>query len=265
MQKNEIIVGHEIPVWIDINGEKWYGISAINTKILMRQNKNNKSLEKYSNNMKKIKLNFGNQNVETNCINLIGIKMWIENLRIGSMTKEQRHSTSMFCEYLDIPIKINIGEFIINKKDFNLKNYYYTNYELECIKSNDSELYKMCSICQRYFPMNLTFFSRHDKSNDGFNTVCKQCRDINIKHSDENINIIFNKFGADNIDEFLNSKSIIEYMIDKNIYLVTEDSKENELLFIAHCIKNNKIKEITLVPILLKKSINYEYLEFKDF
>jgi len=254
--QNYVNVGEfEMPVWEDEGGEVWYPISYINQKIMNRQGIKATEMKKYSEYISKKDLLFKESPFKENTCNVInrqGIELWIKGMKIGRMDDTQMNNLNELCEVLKLDYQVKTNKIVIRYNNLNLNKDDYTIYEWDCIQSHLSKLnsmnnsnFKLCTTCQRYFPMNTNYYNYHKDNKDGYNTRCKGCCGNNFMH-EKDLNYQIYLMGEDKYLEFKN-KDEISFMIDNNVYFKRLDTKENELRFICGAINIGRLKSFTIM------------------
>lgn len=100
MKQEMIKIGEtDVPVILD-EGVRYYPISYITTKLLLRSGKNTlitkKNREKYADHLKMFVVNFGGKNIqETNCISEEGLKIILQKTQQGRLSVDQRKSQNL--------------------------------------------------------------------------------------------------------------------------------------------------------------------------
>lgn len=271
MQEN-IYIGDTIKIqtWVE-DGIRWYPPRTVQREVLnkakisMIQLKNG-GWDKYC---KKVKLEYegqlGGLNLnETTVMREDGFKEYIQNKVVGKMNLEQKRNYNLLLEYLGIDKKVVVGDIKVKYKDIELNKDNYSEYEWDCLQyyinntdlNNSNSWFKLCTTCQRYFPMTQHYFSPNKNTDDKLTTYCKTCHNTNIIHSNKILNHVYLTMGLDKYIEFKNimdnNDLIIRFMIDNKIYLKYLDSKEIELKYLGIAIKEGYIYK-------------YSFIDFQSF
>ena len=234
--KYVLIGNHILPIIID-KGVRYYPISYITTKILLRSgknaliNKNNR--KKYKQHIKKFSVKFNEGNIqEANCISEEALKEVLQNTKQGALSIEQRKSQNKLHEFLGIE-KLNERDIIIQdlSKEYLDEHDEYTQDVIMKIIKNEKMLYKLCSKCVKYYPLHNVFFSPDDRTRLGYSSVCVVCMgksDI-FKHPDK--------------EKYNLRKQEIKYykaMKEDNLLVIYEGYLEGKLKHLPDCYQNKK-------------------------
>lgn len=285
----------KIQTWIE-DSVRWYPPSTVNRIVFGKDKVSMASLKNrgWDGYCKKVKLEYENQQGisvlnDTTVMREDGFKEYIQNKKIGSMSLEQKKNYNLLLEYLGIDKKIVIGEIKARYKDIVFNENNYSEYEWDCLQHyiNNTDLksssawFKLCTTCQRYFPMNQHYFSPNKNTKDKLTTYCKTCHNTNIINSDKILNHVYLTMGLDKYIEFKNIMNnndlIIRFMIDNKIYLKYLDSKEIELKYLGISIKEGYIDKFSFIDFqsfinsnisprdILKTSLKNSIVEIMDY
>ena len=205
--QEEILIGEvKVPV-IRENGELYYPISFIMSKVLKKTGQQGLQQE-YSTYIKKHKIDYGKdtggiQNV--NCINEEGLKVALSNSKIGRLDVDQRKAMNVLLEYLGIETICEDSRFVksISEDVANKYNEYIRDCITYVLSVDKDVVWQKCTKCNNYFPYHLNFFKEnpHPGKEYPLYTVCRNCscteqrgKDI-IKHDNDDLRIVYTKYG----------------------------------------------------------------------
>jgi len=231
MKQISIKIGDiDVPVMVDENGEEWFPVSYITIKLLLRNGKNsmlNKhKREKYSSNLIKSVVNFSDNNTQkTTCIHADALKEILTKSHVGRLNVEQRKAQNKLHEYLGIellPTDQQDTEYYLNEWKKEIDEY--TSDIIDAVSQNEKiKYYRMCSKCNKHYPLTYTFFPVHNSADKGFSKICKMCDKgwSQFIHPDED-----------------KSKLI------KNDYELYEALNSNDIMLIYNSYVNGKITQL---------------------
>jgi len=217
-----------IPVYTDDMDVEWYPMSYINQKVLGRIKLTGSKLTKsYGEYLKKIELYYADQNYpqQASCLNIDGFKLWLSNVKIGRLNKEQRIEYNKLCDMVGYNNHTSEKEIIVN--DVNRENY--TEFERKCIDNLNVEFeYKLCINCKKYYPNTKEFY--YNKGN-----ICRKCQDKHFKTCNPVGDKITTWFGEDAYMDYL-KMDLVDFSV-KYRYIKQLANKEYELKYLINCHK----------------------------
>lgn len=264
MQENINIGGVVVPI-IKEGDEKWYPISYIIEKVLLKktsastivkQTENTEGLVK----KKEIDYSFIYQaRQSTYCINELGLKIMLEKSKIGRLSVDQRKSMNDLLKYLGMK-QINTDERFINKLSNNeIKKYniFIQDCINEVLKENPEIKFQKCTKCNKYYPYHNNFFRVNVHSSYELTTICKNCNQWSanrskdrISHTDKELTKTFYEYGEKVYLIYRNHETIkiYEHFIKEKMKFVPKiiHNKDNYLIIIKYLHDNNKINIIDL-------------------
>lgn len=290
IQIGEII----IPV-IEEGSELWYPISFIGNKVLLK-NLSPLQLKKngYEGYIKEFEIDYGDNTggvQNTYCISRNGLKIILNNSKIGRLNIDQKKAMNKVLEYLGMELIIEDNRFIkiLSKKEI-LK---YPEFIQDCIQDvlndNPNIIWQRCSKCNNYYPYHTNFFREnpHPGNEYPLYTVCRECKWTGgrgkdyIKRNSSKLSGIYRRLGLDTYKLYKN-KDVIGIYNDWLEKRYTKSfpsglkTKENFLIIIKYLYDVGKItkENLTLnylkdqfrldsISISLNQKEIYEFL-FKD-
>lgn len=228
MEQRNISIGEvDVPIILD-GGEEWFPVTFITTKVLLRSGKgslvNQRNKNELGDNLNSFIIKYGDKNEqESKCINKASLKELLKRTQIGRLNSEQRISQNNLHKYLGIEL-LPIEEQDVNTYDSQwfseVDDYTKDIIENELNKTNP-EWIRMCSNCNKHFPLTNKFFAIDSRIDKGFTKVCRVC--------------------SGNIDNFTHQDHIVTDLKKQNLY---EAIKEESLLQIYDAYRNKKISRL---------------------
>lgn len=231
----------DVPVIIDEGGEKWYPISYIVEKIMLRSNVNSVmtkgSKDLYKDYIHKIKIKFGDYNVqEANCINEVALKLILGKTQVGRLSVQQRKSQNGLYRLLGLELlNEEEAEITYMSRDKLLSHDKYTReiiqLDIEDYKIKEEELvFRLCSKCNKYHPLTSKYFMIDSRASLGFGKICKVCNGtVSVfAHIDLTANKIMREGG----------KALYDAYKDNKITEIYEAYRNGKLRNLPDCYKN---------------------------
>ena len=253
----------EVPI-IKIDGEEWFPVSYLTTKVLLRSGKsglmNKSNKEKFNQHLNKYSIQFGNTNVqESNCISKTGLIELLIHTRIGRLSNEQRLAQNELHKYLGIEL-LPVGEQDSNeyKNGWYDENDAYTN---EIIKNeltiDNPDWIRMCSKCNGHFPLTSRFFSIDSRADKGFTKICKVCSGKYELFAHQNVDILL-----------LKKQDLFEFNREESLFEIYDAYRNKKLTRLPNYYENKEsyemiIKELYKRGELTEYNLTYDYISKK--
>ena len=173
----------QVPIILDEGGEKYYPMSYIAEKVLLRQSmtsKNNRHL--YADNIKKMVIDYNEKGKQlANCISEEGLKLLLSKTQVGRLSATQRKAQNVLHNWLGIKLLTEARTEIdyISRDNLNQHDKYtreMIKLDIEDAKINGEKLtFRLCSKCNKYHPLTSKYYMIDNRANKGFGKVCKVC------------------------------------------------------------------------------------------
>jgi hypothetical protein len=265
MKQDTVKIGEvNVPVILD-RGEKWFPVTFITTKILLRSNKmtliNKGNINIFGNKLRNFTIEFNQNNVqETKCINEFNLVESLRNTQVGRLTVDQRMSQNNLHRYLGIELlPVDEQDTAYYNTDWLEELDVYTReiVKLE-IKNENVEWNRMCSNCNKHFPLTNRFFAIDKRADKGFVKVCRVCNKANdyFTHPDNYKNMLikqdedlFDALNNDYLPKIFEAyrKGIIKRLPD------CYENRESYEKIIIHLFKDGEITKDNLTSTYLIK------------
>ena len=261
IKQEEILIGEvKVPV-IREDGELYYPISFIMSKVLLKKTGQQGLQQEYLMYMKKHKIDYGKdtggiQNVY--CITEEGLKLALGNSKLGRLDIDQRKAMNVLLEHLgmetvceDKRFAKNVSVEVINK---------YNEYIRDCItyvlKIEPDIVWQKCTKCNNYYPYHINFFKNnpHPGKEYPLYTVCRNCSCTetrgkdSIKNDNDDLRLVFNKYGESIYILHRDHKvlEVYEHWIINgkyNIFPKVINNEDDKLIIIKDCFDKGMFKE----------------------
>lgn len=175
MEQIQVKIGEvEVPLVID-GGEEWYPVRYIYEKVLLRKGEVN--IDK--NLIKKLEVDFsqsGGGIQETNCINRNNLLITIKKTRVGRLSVDQRKAQNGLHEYLGIDLLIEDERDVkIYNEEWLSELDEYTQDVVKEVLMGSVDWFRMCSKCNKHFPLDSRFYAIDNRAVKGFSKICRIC------------------------------------------------------------------------------------------
>jgi len=258
----------KIPILIDKDNIYYYPISYVSEKILLRKGSllNNKERrKKFKEYLQFQYIDYGWDTGglhETLCISEEGLKLLLQDLKLGRMDKKQKENLNLLLEHLRLPLVDTKERFKnnITNKELKQHNKFVQHSINEVLQKEQLVTYQKCTKCNKYYPHTKDFFSSSVYMKNNVGTICKKCNSgNNISIEDKNLDYIYKKYGEKAYFDCLsdNIKIILNYYQrtkDKK-FLKYIESKENYIKIIKLLYQEGKITKDNLTQDYLKNEI----------
>ena len=274
MQEKVLIGEISVPI-IREEGTVYYPISFIMEKVLLKRTGASGLQKEYSIYIKKFKIDYGIatggiQNV--NCISEEGLKLILNNSKIGRLDVDQRKAMNVLLEYLHMDSISEDDRFLKNVSKEMINKWNYNEYIKDCIRyvlSEDPDVvWQKCSKCNNYYPYHKNFFRVNEHSGKEYPlyTVCRNCTCTNtrgkdfIEHPDNNLRTIYNKYGEQVYLLHRDHKvlEIYNHWIKEgnyNIFPKVINNEDDKIYLIKHCYKKGMFDECQDINLYVIKQI----------
>lgn len=174
-----------VPVISDEGGEKYYPISYISEKVLLRSgnaiiHKGNR--DKFSDYLIKTLIEFSEKGEHvTNCISEKGLKLLLSKTQVGRLSAAQRKAQNDLHRLLGIDLlsEARLEIDYMSRDNLNRHDKYtreIIKYDIEETKLNGEKLtFRLCSKCNKYHPLTSKYYVVDSRVDKGFSKVCKVC------------------------------------------------------------------------------------------
>jgi hypothetical protein len=258
MIQENLNIGFEIVPTIVSEEERYYPLKYIARKVMLRKsdkglvNKHNE--KRLENHIKKFKVNFGEAGIhESNCISKEGLILILQGTHVGRLSREQRYAQNYLHSHLRINSLSEKNEYVMSGSSEEIQRILndHTEYDKEIIdyhiKSGGVD-FRLCSKCDKYYPLHSTFYAIDKRAEKGFTKVCKVCtgKVEKFSHLDNTINYLVKKGSSDLYNAYTEGEfiPIVESMINGDIKRIPErfQNKEDYLKAVCYLIDQDLIR-----------------------
>lgn len=249
MQQEFVQIGEvSVPVIID-EGIRYYPISYITTKVLLRSGKNSlftkSNREQFETYLKKLVVVYGETNIQrSNCISEEGLKILLSKTQQSRLSIEQRSSQNKLHEYLGLKL-LTERELIMGDLSDELLNEHdlYTQDLIRQFQNQDAR-YQLCSKCEKYYLLVSEFFVNTHK---GLSKICRSCTGKELKSMhDEDKLMVINDAGDNGYINLINGNvtAVFESYLNGKIERLpqTFQNKRDLAKIVKHIYQNYKIQ-----------------------
>jgi len=290
IRQEEILIGEvKVPV-IREDGELYYPISFVMSKVLLKKTGQNNLQQEYSMYMNRYKINYGSSVLggtqEVNCVSEEGLKLILGNSKLGRLDVDQRKAMNVLLEHLGMETICEDSRFVKNIPIETINKY--NEYIRDCItyvlKIEPDIVWQKCTKCNNYYPYHINFFGENQHSGKEYhlNTVCKSCAQWNhnrskvyIKGEDNELNFIYNTYGEEVYKLYRDHKTIEVYKhwttTNKKVFPKIIHNKDDKLLIIKYMFEKGEFKEheklndISVVKVCKFRLGDIKLKEFYDY
>lgn len=282
MQEKITINNVALPI-IKEGGEVYYPISFIGNKVLLKDLSGNQLVKNgYGKYIKQFEIDFGEKSGGiqlTYCISEEGLRIVLNNSKIGRLSLEQKKAMNKVLEYLGMEVILEDERFIKTIDKQSILNY--SEYIQDCIdetlQKNPDILWQKCSKCNNYYPYHINFFRKNPHSGYDFPlyTFCRDCCGWSedrgkdwIRSNDKELSKVYRQYGLNMYISYKNNDIIGAY---ENWLCGTHsvshmpkilNNKENHLLVIKYLVDSNKISIDNLNMKNLKNQFKLSSIEY---
>jgi len=261
IKQEEILIGEvNVPV-IREDMELYYPISFIMSKVLLKKTGQNNLQQEYSMYMNKYKINYGSSALggtqEVNCVSEEGLKLILGNSKLGRLDIDQRKAMNVLLEHLGMETICEDSRFIKNVPVETINKY--NEYIRDCItyvlKIEPDIVWQKCTKCNNYYPYHINFFRENPHPGKDYKlyTFCRNCTcnekrgDDLIKHNQDELRIIYNKYGEDVYKLHRDHKvlDVYEHWISNYTIAMPKviNNEEDKILIVKHCYDKGMFKD----------------------
>ena len=212
IKQEEVLIGEvKVPV-IREDGELYYPISFVMSKVLFKKTDQGGLHKEYSQYIKKYKINYGSSALggtqEVNCVSEEGLKKILDNSKIGRLKVFQKKAMNILLEYLHMDVICEDDRFVNTVSEEEISKY--SEYIRDCItyvlEGGSDIVWQKCTKCNNYYPYHINFFdvNVHSGKDYPLYTNCRNCvkwdnnrSKIFIKSKDNKLSNIYNEYGED--------------------------------------------------------------------
>jgi len=260
MQEEIIINNVSVPI-IKKEGGRWYPISYIGSKVLLKDLSPAQLRQNgYGKYFKEFKINFGKTTggtLNTYCISEEGLKVILSNSKIGRLSVDQKKAMNGLLEYLGMELIIEDERFVksISEKDI----LEYSEYIQDCIQDvlneNPNILWQRCGKCGKYYPYHVNFFRENPHAGNSYPlyTFCRDCKWTEgrsrdwIRRNDNELSVIYRKYD-NQIYRIYKDYNIIEIYnhwikSDGIVFPKIINNEKDKILIIKYCYENGYFED----------------------
>ncbi|WP_299831327.1 hypothetical protein [uncultured Metabacillus sp.] len=258
MVQKEVLIGDIVVPIIEDGGDKYYPISYVSDKVLLRKGNVilQSNYETYKDKIKIFTLDYSFINggiQEVKCVNEQGLKDVLKKSKIGRLNVEQRKAMNILLRYLNVEQVSEDEQFIncISEDELNNYSLFIKDAIVDVLKEYPNTKFQRCSKCNTYYPLHENFFKLNLNSSKEFDTYCRDCnrwdenraRDF-VRRNDMYLSRINMKYGEETYKIFRDHKVIdiyLFYIDNLNTIPPIIKNKEDYLEIIKYIINKDKL------------------------
>ncbi|MGM7720528.1 hypothetical protein [Metabacillus sp. Hm71] len=235
MIQKEVLIGDVVVPIIEEGGDKYYPISYVTQKLLLRQKGGlvTKSVkDKYRDSIKEFEVDFKSGSKQLcNCIEEEVLKELLSKTQTRRLSLEKRIQQNKLHIHLGIE-SLKLKESTIDEMTAHFLNEHdeYTKEIIQHeIETSKDLKFQLCSKCNKYHPLTNTFYNPDSRKNNGYNESCNIC----IGRTN-----IFRHFDKDKFNAMQKSKDYYEAINERDLFKVYEHYLKGHIEELPGCFQN---------------------------